>query len=240
MSKNIDATKSFFPYLCSIFTMIVIAGNVFALKIVKFSIFATPAGMICFPFTYSLGDVITEIYGYDAAKKVIYIGLINLLAFLLLLKVVIHMPAAPTWHLQKEFSAVFDMSTRLFAGTIVGYISGELINSKILSILKYITKGRIFLRRSITSTIVGVTTDTFFFNLAAFGGIIPLKILLPFTLQQYFIKIGFEIIGSIIASRIIIRLKKSENVDVTDKYSYKWIEKYKKAYEEKFNRENKS
>ena len=214
--------------LSSIFSMIVIAGNIFALKFTTIGPFSTPAGMICFPFTYTLGDIITEIYGYSIARKVILMGLFNLVLFYIFLKLVIALPPASFWHLQKEFEAVFGLSSRILLGTIVGYLSGELVNSRILSFLKYITQGNIFVPRAVASTIIGVTTDTLFFNIAAFLFIIPFSILLPFILQQYLLKICFEIVGAFAAGFIVKKIKKTQKIDIIDPYPFKWIEKYKK------------
>lgn len=224
--KNETIKLGWYPYLCSTFTAIVIAANVFALKITNVFGFLTPCGMLCFPFTYSIGNVITEIYGYPAARRLIYISLFNLIGFYALLYFVIHLTPTPGWTLQKEFSDIFSMSFRIFMGTIAGYLGGELINSKALSILKYITVGRIFIPRAIASTIVGVTTDTILFNIVAFYGVYPLKYLVSFTFQQYFLKIGFEMVGSILAYFLVIYIKKSEKINVTDDYSYKWIDRF--------------
>src|SRR3990167_8353775 len=209
--------------LSSIFSMIVIAGNIFALKFTTIGPFSTPAGMICFPFTYTLGDIITEIYGYSIARKVILMGLFNLVLFYIFLKLVIALPPASFWHLQKEFEAVFGLSSRILLGTIVGYLSGELVNSRILSFLKYITQGNIFVPRAVSFPILFVSTHTLFFFFSS-----SFSILLPFILQQYLLKICFEIVGAFAAGFIVKKIKKTQKIDIIDPYHFKWIEKYKK------------
>ncbi len=233
MKKNTPLkTSNYYIYFCSLFTTIVIAGNIFALKFVKIGFLSTPAGMICFPFTYSLGDIITELYGFNAAKKVILMGLLNLIIYIILLNIVIWLPQSSDWPLNKEFDHLFSISLRIVLGTILGYLIGELINSKILSILKYITDGNIFLPRSIISTIIGVTVDTIIFNMVAFIAIIPLTKLMSFIFEQYILKLSFELFGSLMASIIVAYIRKREPLDIIDNYSYKWIDKYKKLYSE--------
>lgn len=228
-------SKSIYPYLCSLFTAIVIAGNVFALKVVNLGILSTPAGMICFPFSFSIVDIVTEVYGDKTAARFIHTGLINLVIFIVLLQMVLMLPSETTISSQTEFNNVFNLSWRIFLGTIAGYYFGEKINSKCLSFFKFITDGAAFLPRSISSTIIGITVDTIFFNLIAFAGEIPTDKLVPFISKQYVLKIFFAWMGAYLVSKVIPYIKRKEKSDVLDKYNYKWAEKIKENYSTYFN-----
>lgn len=228
-------SKSIYPYLCSLFSAIVIAGNVYALKIVNLGLLSSPAGMICFPFSFSIVDIVTEVYGEKTAKRFIRTGLINLIFFIALLQIVLALPSDLSVSPQEEFNGVFSLSWRIFLGTIAGYYLGESINSKCLSILKFITDGTGFFQRSFYSTIIGITVDTVIFNLIAFVGVIPVEKLTPFIFKQYILKIFFAWVGAYVVSKIIPSIKRKEKSDVLDKYTYKWVEKVKENYSVYFN-----
>lgn len=225
--KKRDIVDSYYPYLVAFFCSIVILGNIFALKISSFLSLITPSGMICFPYTFSILDIITEVYGEKAASRTIKAGLIILFLYFLMLRIVTNLTPSPDWHLQHEWENIFSASSRIVFGTFIAYYLGEKINTKLLSILKYVFNKKYFLRRSLASTFMGVSVDTVVFNLVAFYGIFSFDFLLWFTLHQLVLKWVMEITGSWVASRIVTRLKNYEQLDPVKPRA--WIDKYLRA-----------
>lgn len=221
--ENSNITSSAYPYLLSLFCSIIILGNIFALKITRFFSILTPSGMICFPFTFSICDIITEMYGEKAADRAIKMGLIILIIYFISLHIVTTFEPAEEWKNQKAWETIFSSSPRIILGTILAFYLGEKINSKILSILKFILNGNYFLRRSIVSTIIGVTIDTLIFNFIAFFSVFSLNYWLIFTCHQLILKIIFELFGSWVSSLIVPILIKHEK---NPSQAKKWINKY--------------
>lgn len=223
-TTHYDISKSAYPYLVTIFCSIIILGNIYALKITTFFSILTPCGMICFPFTFAICDIITEGYGEDAANTAIRLGLISLVIFFITLNIVTNLEPAPGWEHQEAWETIFALSPRIFVATFLAFYFGEKINSKILSILQYIFRGAFFLRRSIASTFIGVTVDTLIFNIIAFSFIFSFGFFVKFTLHQLAIKLVFELFGSWLASLIVPYIQKNENLNPVKPRA--WITKY--------------
>lgn len=226
MSSNKNITNSFYPYFMSLFCAIIILGNIYALKIITIFSLRTPSGMICFPFSFSINNIITEVYGEEAATKTIRFGMIILILYYLTLLFITGIDPAPGWNSQKEWEKIFSSSPLIVLGTLCAYYSSEKINSKILSIFKYYFEGKYFLGRSVGATIIGVTLDTLIFNVIAFYWFLPFYDWVFFTLDQIALKIFFEIIGSIISSLVIPSLKNYEDLDPVKPRA--WIDKFRR------------
>lgn len=222
--KEYDITRSYYPYLVALFCSVVILGNIYALKITSFFSMLTPSGMICFPFTFSIIDIITEVYGEEAASKTIKMGLFILMVYFLTLHIVTGLNPAPEWNHQKEWESIFSSSQMIVIGTFTAYFLGERVNTKLLSILKYLFNKKYFLRRSIASTFAGVTIDTIVFNFVAFSSSFSFNFLVVFTLHQLIFKLAIEVFGSWLSSLIVPSLKKYENLDPVRPRA--WIDKY--------------
>ena len=227
----INVTSSAFPYLLSVFCSIIILGNIYALKITTIFGMLTPSGIICFPFTFSICDIITEAYGSKAADRAIKTGLGVLIIYFISLQLVTFLEPAPGWQNQHAWETIFLSSPRIIAGTFVAYYLGEKVNSQLLAFLNYIFNGKFFLRRSLASTFSGVFIDTLVFNFIAFFGSFPIKYWVIFTFQQLILKMIFEFIGSLLASLIVPSIIKNENLDPIK--PGRWMERYWKQRSKK-------
>lgn len=211
-------------FLSLLFCTIVLLGNVLALKITTLFGFITPAGMICFPITYALGDIITDIYGYKACKRIIITSLVMLSLFVGLLSFSRLLPNNCLSGQCEAYNSIFSMSFRVFAGTVAGYLTGELLNSRTMSFLKYFLNGKDYTMRAIMATATGITIDSVVFNLVAFGGIIPWADFLGFMGQQVLLKFSFCVVLSFLSKVVIVLIRRHEGIDVYD--NYRWIDKY--------------
>lgn len=221
-------TNSFFPYLLCAFVLTAVLGNLYALKIIVLFGLTTPAGMICFPFTFSICDIINDVYGRQSANRAIRTGVVALTFYYLSLTMITAVNPAEIWGFQQEWETIFTQGHRIFLGTILGFYIGEKLNSFVLSLLKYFFLKQSLLTRFtryLTSTLIGVTFDTIIFCLTAFLFIYPLSYILHLIFAQLILKYLFEIFGSYIASKISPIIKDKEGLDIVD--AYPWMDHIK-------------
>jgi uncharacterized integral membrane protein (TIGR00697 family) len=205
-----------FVALAGLFVTCLITANIIAVKIILLFGFLVPAGIIVFPLSYLFGDVLTEVYGYAATRRVIWLGFAcNLLAVIAILIGGVA-PAAPFWHLQGAYSAILGFTPRLLLGSFVAYLVGEFANSFVLARLKILTRGRWLWTRTIGSTLVGEGLDTLIFVTIAFWGVIPASALLTAMLTQWLFKVGYEIVATPLTYLVVNFLKRREQLDTFD------------------------
>jgi uncharacterized integral membrane protein (TIGR00697 family) len=160
--------------------------------------------------------VLTEVYGYGAARRVIWLGfacnLLAVVAFYLGGLV----PAAPIWHQQAAYDTILGFTPRLLLASFTAYLLGEFVNSFVLAKLKIVTKGRWLWTRTIGSTLVGEGLDTVIFISIAFWGIIPSSLLLTAILTQWIFKVVYEVVATPFTYLIVGFLKRRENLDTYD------------------------
>ena len=147
-----------------------ITSNVIGSKLVRLGHFVLPAGILIFPLSYIIGDVLTEVYGYRFARRVIWLGFCcNLLAVVAIWAAGLW-PAASVWPHQQAYEAILGYTPRLVAASFLAYLVGEFSNSFVLARLKILTRGRWLWTRTIGSTIVGQGFDSLIFVIVAFYG----------------------------------------------------------------------
>ncbi|MBV9231967.1 MAG: queuosine precursor transporter [Chloroflexi bacterium] len=202
--------------MAAIFVTCLITANIIAVKFIFLFGFLVPAGIIVFPLSYLFGDVLTEVYGYGAARQVIWLGFAcNLLAV-----IAIYLgglaPAAPFWHDQAAYETILGFTPRLLLASFIAYLVGEFTNSFILARLKIATKGRWLWTRTIGSTLVGEGLDTLIFISIAFWGIIPLPLMLTAILTQWAFKVLYEVLATPFTYAVVGFLKRREDLDTYD------------------------
>ena len=205
-----------FVVIASIFVTCLITANIIAVKLILFLGFPVPAGIIIFPLSYLFGDVLTEVYGYGAARRVIWLGF----AYNLLAVIAIYIggiaPAAPFWTQQAAYNTILGFTPRLLLASFVAYLVGEFTNSFILARLKIATQGRWLWTRTIGSTLVGEGLDTLIFISIAFWGIIPSQLMITTILTQWIFKVTYEIVATPFTYLVVGFLKRRENLDAYD------------------------
>src|SRR5690349_19516819 len=177
------------------------------------------AGMIFFPISYVFGDVLTEVYGYARARRVIWAGFGGLMFAAVMASVVVALPPAPFWKNQAAYEIAFGTTWRIAAASMFAYFCGEFVNSYVLAKMKIVTAGRWLWTRTIGSTIFGEAVDSaLFYPLAFYGsGIIPNDKLPVVMLAQFVTKVGVEVVFTPLTYKIVGALKRAENEDYYDK-----------------------
>lgn len=193
-----------------------ITTNVMSLKFFEVGGMKFGAGMIFFPFSLILGDIVTEVYGFQKTRRIIFAALGGYVFFALASQIVIALPPAAEWTLQQPFETIFKQIPRVFLAGCLGYLAGELCNAYIMSRMKISTNGKHFWLRAIVSTIVGEAANTSVFQLTAFLGVMPTAFLLKVILNGTMLKTILEIIILPVTSLICQMLKRAEGVDYFD------------------------
>lgn len=177
------------------------------------------AGVLFFPISYIFGDVLTEVYGYARARKVIWAGFAALAFASVMAAIVVALPPAPFWKHQAAYEVAFGNAWRIVAASMFAYFCGEFVNSYVLAKMKIWTKGRWLWTRTIGSTIFGEAVDSaLFYPLAFYGtGIIPNEALPKVMLAQFVLKTLVEVVFTPATYWIVGTLKRVEEVDVYDR-----------------------
>ena len=177
------------------------------------------AGVLFFPISYVFGDILTEVYGYARARKVIWAGFAALGFASFMASVVVALPPAPFWNNQAAYEVAFGSTWRIVAASMVAYFCGEFVNSFVLARMKVLTAGRWLWTRTISSTIAGEAVDSaLFYPLAFYGtGIIPDDKLPTVMVAQFVVKVSVEVLFTPITYRIVGFLKKAEQEDWYDR-----------------------
>jgi uncharacterized integral membrane protein (TIGR00697 family) len=177
------------------------------------------AGVLFFPISYVFGDILTEVYGYAQARRVIWTGFAAMVFAALMSAVVVALPPAPWWQNQAAYEIAFGNTWRIVLASLTAYACGEFVNSFVLARLKVAMQGRHLWVRTIGSTIVGEAVDSLlFYPLAFWGtGIIPDERLPQLMLSQWIVKSSVEIFFTPLTYKIVNGLKRAEGEDYYDR-----------------------
>ncbi len=202
--------------IAGLFAATLLISNTLDTKIFMFGTLALPAGIILFPLAYLFGDILTEVYGYAVARRVIWTGFASLLLMLGSYEVARVIPPAPFWEHQSAFNAVFGHIPRIVVASITAYFCGEFVNSYVVAKMKVAMEGRKTWLRLFLSTVVGQFVDTTVFVAIAFMGVFATGDLVSLILSAWAVKVGWEVIALPITLRVVAWLKKHENEDYFD------------------------
>ena len=202
--------------IVAIFITCLITANITAVKLVDLFGMILPAAIFIFPLSYITGDILTEVYGYSRARRVIWLGFFcNFIAVLAIWLGQI-LPAASFWDGQEAYERILGYTPRLLVSSFLAYLVGEFANSFVLAKMKIATKGRWLWLRTIGSTIVGQGLDSLIFITLAFVGTIPLSGLVLTIVAQWLVKSAYEAIVTPLTYVVVNFLKKKEGMDVYD------------------------
>jgi queuosine precursor transporter len=215
----------YYEFVMAAFVTVLICSNLIGpAKIAQLDLpvigtFVMGAGAIFFPISYVFGDILTEVYGYARARRVIWAGFAGLAFASVMAAIVVALPPAPFWHHQDAYEIAFGNTWRIVAASMFAYFCGEFVNSYVLARMKILTAGKWLWTRTIGSTVVGEAVDSaLFYPLAFYGtGIIPDDKLPMVMLAQFFIKVGVEVVFTPVTYKIVGWLKRAENEDHYDR-----------------------
>ncbi len=177
------------------------------------------AGVIFFPISYVFGDILTEVYGYSRARRVIWSGFGALIFASIMAAIVVALPPAPFWKHQGAYEIAFGNTWRIVGASMLAYFCGEFVNSYVLAKMKIWTNGRALWTRTIGSTVFGEAVDSAIFYPLAFynTGIIPNEALVTVMVAQFVTKTLVEIVFTPVTYAIVGFLKRAENEDHYDR-----------------------
>jgi uncharacterized integral membrane protein (TIGR00697 family) len=212
----------YYEFVMAAFVTVLICSNLIGpAKIVQLDWlpFAFGAGVLFFPISYVFGDVLTEVYGYARARRVIWAGFGGLAFASVMASIVVALPPAPFWENQKAYEIAFGATWRIAAASMLAYFCGEFVNSYVLARMKVLTAGRWLWTRTIGSTIVGEAVDSALFYPLAFynSGLIPDEKLPAIMLAQFGLKVAVEVAFTPITYKVVSALKHSEQEDFYDR-----------------------
>src|SRR5512147_141094 len=205
-----------FVVLVALFVTCLITANIIAVKLVSFGFVVVPAAILVFPISYIFGDVLTEVYGYAWARRVIWLGFFCNLITVVAIWLGQILPAASFWDGQAAYERILGYTPRLLGASFVAYLVGEFANSFVLAKMKIATKGRWLWTRTIGSTLVGQGLDSVVFMTLGFAGTIPLPGLAAAIVVQWLSKSVYEAIATPLTYGAVNFLKKREGLDVFD------------------------
>jgi len=212
-----DRYSAYFVVIVAVFVTCLITANIIAVKLVGIFGLILPAATVIFPISYIFGDVLTEVYGYSQARRVIWLGfLCNLLA-VVAIWVAGALPPASFWTGQDAYLQILGYTPRLLAASFIAYLVGEFANSMVLAKMKVATNGRWLWTRTIGSTIVGEGLDSLVFITLAFIGTAPASALMPIIITHWVFKSLYEILATPLTYVIVGFLKRREGLDVYDR-----------------------
>ncbi len=200
--------------IIAVFITCLITANTIAVKIISLGPFTLPAAIFVFPISYIFGDVLTEVYGYRVARRVIWLGFICNLIFVFFAWIGQILPPASFWGDQAAYKTILGYTPRLLAASFCGYLAGEFANSFVLARMKILTKGRWLWSRTIGSTIVGEGLDTAIFITLAFIGTSSFTSVM--ILNHWLGKVLIETVFTPATYAIVNSLKKREGIDTYD------------------------
>ena len=199
--------------IAAVFVTCLITANIIAVKIIGFGSIVVPAAVIVFPLSYIFGDILTEVYGYRWARRIIWLGFGCNLLFVFFAWVGGLLPAAFPGE-QAPYQAVLGYAPRLLLASFSGYLAGEFANSLIMARLKLATRGRWLWTRTIASTLVGQGLDTSIFIIVAFIGTSRYTPML--IVYHWSAKVLIEILATPLTYKAVGYLKRAEGIDYYD------------------------
>ena len=174
------------------------------------------SAIVVFPLSYIVGDVLTEVYGYAVARRVIWAGFAANLIMVVAIYLGGLLPAASDWEDQAAYDAILGFTGRLLIASFIAYVIGSFTNAIIMAQLKVKTEGRMLWMRTIGSTIGGQALDTFFFTFIAFLGVLSTGDVWRIFFIEWVTKVGYETLATPLTYAVVAFLKRKEGIDVFD------------------------
>jgi uncharacterized integral membrane protein (TIGR00697 family) len=206
----------YFDILLSIFIVVLLISNLVGQKICAIGWFRISGAQLLFPITYIFGDVFTEVYGYGASRRAIWLGFFASALMAVMGIIVVALPPAPDWPNQQAFATVFDFVPRLVVASLIAYWAGEFANSYTMAKMKILTGGRYLWTRTVGSTVVGQAVDSAVVMVVGFGFTQSWSTILKLVVSAYLGKVAYEVLMTPATYAVVGWLKRKEGVDTFD------------------------
>ena len=200
----------------ALFVTCLLTANTIAAKLVTIGGLTLTAGIVIFPISYVLGDVLTEVWGYAATRRVIWLGFACNALLVAAVWLGGELPAAPFWKGQPAYEEILGHAPRILLASFVAYLAGEFANAFVLARLKIATGGRWLWIRTIGSTVVGQGLDSVVFITLAFTGSVPAVALAGIVGAQWAVKVAYEAAATPLTYAAVAWLKSREQIDTFD------------------------
>ena len=207
----------YYDLVMAAFVAILLLSNLIgAAKLSTVAGFTFGAGILFFPVSYVLGDILTEVYGYARARRVIWTGFAALVFMAFMSWAVVAMPPAQVWDGQDAYEQVFGLVPRIVLASIIAFWAGEFVNSYVMARMKVWTQGKALWSRTIGSTVVGQGVDSLLFYPIAFLGVWETEAVFVVMVTNWLLKVLWEAALTPVTYVAVGALKKREGVDVYD------------------------
>jgi hypothetical protein len=208
----------YYDLIMAAFVTVLLCSNLIgASKVTTIAGFTFGAGVFFFPISYIFGDILTEVYGYARARKVVWAGFTAMGFASLMAWVVVRLPPADTYPNQAALEAILGGTPRIAGASLIAFFCGEFCNSFTLAKMKLWTRGKHLWSRTIGSTIVGELADSLIFYPLAFYGVWDNSLIVQVLFSNYLMKVLWEVVNTPITYRIVTFLKRAENEDYFDR-----------------------
>ena len=199
-----------------LFTTCLIVANIVEHKLISIGPIEATAGLLIFPVSYIINDIIAEVWGYRKARLIIWYGFLMNFLTVIIFRLSIVVPGSENFSHQEAFQLVLGNTERISLASFIAFLIGSFLNAMVMSKMKIFQKGRNFSLRAVVSTLVGEGADSLVFFTIAFAGVIPNKDLMTLILTQTAMKTGYEILVLPLTNVIVRWVKRKEQEDVFD------------------------
>lgn len=200
----------------TLFCVCLITANVLETKQLSFGFVNLTAGVIVFPVSYILNDVVCEVWGYQRTRMLIWMGFAMNFFFVIMGAIADWIPGAPYWHGDEGFHQIFGLAPRIAVASFIAFIAGSFVNAFVMSKMKISSEGMHFSSRAILSTVFGESVDSIIFFPLALGGVVPWEEMPSLMISQVALKTLYEIVALPITIRVVKFTKKHDHEDVYD------------------------
>ena len=217
MDKNKTKVSVLFLIMSMLFTVCLLTANLLGTKQIALGPISVTGGLLIFPVSYIINDCVCEVWGYNRARLLIWLGFIMNFFFVAVCALCDAIPGAPYWDNDAGFHAIFGLAPRIALASFLAFIAGSFINAYVMSRMKVMSQGKHFSLRAILSTVFGEGADSLIFFPLAFYGVIPTSELPLLMFWQVVLKTSYEIVVLPLTYRVVAWVKHYENEDVYDK-----------------------
>ena len=205
-----------FMFYSILFCVCLITANVLETKQISLGPANMTAGLIVFPVSYIINDVVCEVWGYGRTRLLIWLGFAMNFFFVGMGAIADWIPGASYWDGEEGFHQIFGLAPRIAGASFLAFVCGSFVNAYVMSRMKLSSKGKNFSARAVLSTIFGELTDSIIFFPLALGGVIPWEEMPSLVITQVTLKTLYEILVLPVTIRVVKFTKENDHEDVYD------------------------